>query len=95
MCKTPLISRKTDEKLGLIKNEFYKVKRIDGDRIILDNDLVFIDHEKFQNYFYPAYAITTHKSQGCTFNFEYTIHEWDRMDSSLRYVALSRATEKI
>ena len=94
MCKTPLISRKTDEKLGLIKNEFYKVKRIDGDRIILDNDLVFIDHEKFQNYFYPAYAITTHKSQGCTFNFEYTIHEWDRMDSSLRYVALSRATEK-
>jgi hypothetical protein len=39
-----LISRKTDEKLGLIKNEFYKVKRIDGDRIILDNDLVFIDH---------------------------------------------------
>ena len=46
----------------------------------------------FQKLFYVAYAITTHKSQGETFNEPYTIHEWQHMDERLRYVALTRAT---
>ena len=48
----------------------------------------------FQHYFYVAYAITIHKSQGSTFDFSYTIHEWDKLDNKLKYVALSRATDK-
>ena len=48
----------------------------------------------FQRLFYVAYCITIHKSQGTTFDFPYTIHEWShkRFDARLKYVALSRAT---
>jgi hypothetical protein len=48
--------------------------------------------EGFQLLFHPAYCITTHKSQGTTFNHPYTIHEWERFDNRLKYVALSRST---
>ena len=34
------------------------------------------------------------ESQGQTYNKPYTIHEWSKLDRSLRYVALSRATLK-
>jgi ATP-dependent exoDNAse (exonuclease V) alpha subunit len=50
--------------------------------------------DEFQNYIYVAYASTIHKSQACTFNFSYTIHEWEKLDTRLKYVALSRATNK-
>ena len=48
---------------------------------------------KFQEYFYPAYCITIHKSQGQTYNFPYTIHEYERLTKKLKYVALTRATD--
>ena len=44
--------------------------------------------------FYVAFCITCHKSQGQTFEKEYYIHEWSKFDSRLKYIALSRATEK-
>jgi hypothetical protein len=31
---------------------------------------------------------------GVSFDFIYTIHEWERMHKKLKYVALSRATKK-
>jgi hypothetical protein len=37
---------------------------------------------------------TIHKSQGASFNNKYTIHEWNRLDRRLKYVALSRATNE-
>ena len=43
--------------------------------------------------FYPAFAITVHKSQGSTFNTPYTVHEWEKLNSRLKYVALSRSTD--
>ena len=46
----------------------------------------------FQEYFYVAYCITIHKSQGSTFNFPYTIHVFNRLDKRLKYVAI-RATD--
>ena len=49
--------------------------------------------QDFQKYFLVAYATTTHSSQGMTINEPYTIHEFDRMDQRLKYVALSRSTE--
>ena len=47
----------------------------------------------FQRLFYVAYCITVHKSQGETYNEPYTIHEFERFDGRLKYVALSRATD--
>ena len=49
----------------------------------------------FQKLFYPAYAITIFKSQGSTFDFEYTIHEFNHplFDNRLRYVSLSRSVD--
>ena len=44
--------------------------------------------------FYVAYAITIHKCQGETYDTPYTIHEWERLNKRLKYVALSRATDK-
>ena len=49
--------------------------------------------DKFQKFFYVAYCITTHKSQGSTFKSSYTIHEYEKFDSRLKYVALSRSTD--
>ena len=59
----------------------------------MDNDIE-ITKDEFAKLFYPAYCITTHKSQGQTFNEAYTIYEWDRFDKRLKYVALSRSTNK-
>ena len=42
--------------------------------------------------FYVAYCITVHKSQGSTFRHEYTIHEFEKFDNRLKYVALSRSS---
>ena len=47
----------------------------------------------FQNIFYVAYFITIHSSQGETFNEDYTIYDWDKLDKHLRYIALTSATD--
>jgi len=43
--------------------------------------------------FYPAYCLTIHSAQGQTFDENYTLHEMDRYDPRLLYVALSRCTD--
>ena len=43
--------------------------------------------------FRVAFCITVHKSQGETYSDNYTIHEFERFDGRLKYVALSRATD--
>ncbi len=50
-----------------------------------------INHNEFQKYFSVAYATTIHSSQGMSINEPYWIHEWDRLDQRLLYVALSRS----
>jgi hypothetical protein len=40
-----------------------------------------------------GYAFTTHSAQGMSIDKPYTIHEFNRMDKKLKYVALSRATK--
>ena len=51
--------------------------------------LVFSDFQ----HFYVAFCITIHKSQGSTFDEPFTIHEFDKLDRRLKYVALSRSTQ--
>ncbi len=95
----PIISMKTDAKIGIVNNEMFTIKYISMyERIIRITDgskTIEIDIDKFQYLFYVAYAITIHKSQGSTFDFKYSIHEWEKLDETLKYVSLSRATKKI
>ena len=63
--------------------------------IIVDEDRKQeIPIDQFQRLFYVAFCITTHKSQGCTFDKPYTIHEFNKFNSKMKYVALSRTTDK-
>ena len=73
----PIISMKTDAKIGIVNNEMFTIKSIYRDEIeITDGSkTIEINIHNFQFLFYVAYAITIHKSQGSTFDFEYSIHE--------------------
>jgi len=94
---TPIIARKNCVEMEIANNETFDVKAIkhkikivtisDGSREL---DIKFDDFKKLFN---PAYAITCHKSQGTTFNHAYTIHEWNKMSTRMKYVALSRSTD--
>ena len=57
-------------------------------------EVIFVNFDEFTKLFYVAYCITIHKSQGQTYNQSYTIHEWEMLDDRLKYVAISRATQK-
>ena len=91
----PIISKRNDKKLDVVNNEQFTVEDITEDEtIIIKNEEreIEITNEQFQKTFYPAYCITIHSAQGATFNFPYTIHEWSRLSTKLKYVALTRAT---
>jgi 5-methylcytosine-specific restriction protein A len=94
---TPIIARKNCVQMEIANNETFDIKAIkhkikivtisDGSREL---DIKFDDFKKLFN---PAYAITCHKSQGTTFNHAYTVHEWNKMSTRMKYVALSRSTD--
>jgi hypothetical protein len=100
MVGTPIIAKinrlgKKDIEDGtdFSNNEEFVIKDILGDDIYLDNGLI-INKDDFQNLFNVAYCITVHKSQGATYDFDYTIHQWHMFSDRMKYVALSRATNK-
>jgi ATP-dependent exoDNAse (exonuclease V) alpha subunit len=100
----PIISRKTckikdddDENIQICKNEMFKVKRLANDMKTVDivcqdrDDINFtLPTHLFNIYFKPAYCITVHSSQGLTIKEGITIHEFDRFDNRMKYVAISR-----
>ena len=93
--KLPIICKKNDKELELVNNEQFVVSKLTADTVYIKNDEreLNIPVQKFQEYFYPAYCITIHKSQGQSYNFPYSIHEWNRLDKRLKYVALTRSTD--
>ena len=66
--------------------------QVSNERITL-NILTSTDKEidEFQKLFYPAYAITSHCSQGMSISEPYTIYEYNKMPDAGKYVVLSRA----
>ena len=92
----PIISMKTDVKTGIVNNEMFNIKSIYNDKIEITNEnkTIEINSKDFQFLFYVAYCITIHKSQGSTFDFQFTIHEWHKLDETLKYGALSMSTKK-
>jgi hypothetical protein len=75
-------------------SSLFKIKKIDTFNITIEDDfkkLIKINITDFQNFFLVGYATTTHSAHGMSIGEPYTIHEWDRMDQRLKYVALSRS----
>lgn len=94
----PIIARINCKPYDIANNETFVIKSINDKTIVIKSDVedktVSIPIIEFQKLFYLAFCITVHKSQGCTFNHPYTIHEFNLFDERLKYVALSRATKK-
>jgi hypothetical protein len=94
----PIIARKNSKEHNIANNETFTISQIrHKDKIIIieqEGNTMKIQFDDFQRMFYLAYCITVHKSQGCSFDHAYTIHEFFRFDERLKYVALSRATKK-
>jgi cytidyltransferase-like protein len=96
----PVIARKNCEASYIANNETFTIKEIRHKKqiIVIEDDerKIKIAFKDFQYMFYVAYCITVHKSQGSTYNQPYTIHEWNnpKFDDRLKYVALSRSTNK-
>ena len=58
-----------------------------------DDEQIKIPFDQFQHLFYVAYCKTIYKSQCISINEPYLIHDWDKLDSRLKYVALTRSTD--
>lgn len=92
----PLIARKNIKKLKLTNNATYNVTDITNKEItVIDTKMesIKIPIEVFNQCFYLAFCITIHKSQGETYDEPYSIHEWDRLCKTKKYVAFSRTTK--
>jgi 5-methylcytosine-specific restriction protein A len=82
---------------GFLNSERFIVQLIENDTITLigngDREII-ITKKDFHRFFYIAFCITVHTSQGETFNVPYTIYDWDfyRFCKKAKYVAMSRAT---
>ena len=94
----PIIAIMGNKKHDILNNEMFTIDKIKDDIITISREThtekIELTSKEFINIFYVAFCITCHKSQGQTFEKEYCIHEWTKFDSRLKYVALSRATEK-
>lgn len=82
--------------LQFVNGSTFQVKSIEPLvlRDTLSHQEITIDKDIFKNYFYVNYCTTVHRCQGETITEPSTIHEWSRMDTKMRYTAISRATSK-
>ena len=74
----------TDEEIG-IYNERPDAK---GEK---EPYSISIPIEDFNKYFLMNYCSTTHKAQGETITENFTIYDWNAMNTKMKYTALSRA----
>jgi len=99
---TPMISRMTEKKgETLFNNEDFIIQEISEEKVILkslnrkdDHPLYEIGLKELQSKFLVAWCLTTHKAQGQTIKETFKIYDWDKMNTELRYTAMSRATNK-
>uniref|UniRef100_A0A6C0EDF2 HNH nuclease domain-containing protein n=1 Tax=viral metagenome TaxID=1070528 RepID=A0A6C0EDF2_9ZZZZ len=94
----PIISKVNRVNMNIVNNQTFIVKEINKDIIIIedefDNNIIIeINKKDFSKLFYIAFCITVHKSQGATYNTNYTIHEWNLYTDKMKYVSLSRSTD--
>ena len=90
-------TRKVNKDFDIFNNEEFEVTFVDKDKITIQNERITIDmkHSEFK-FFDLAYCITVHKAQGSTFNFPFSIYDYNfkGFDKRLLYTAMSRSTKK-
>lgn len=96
----PIIANETrnvNKEYQIFNNEEFEVTFVDKSKVTIKNNRITIDikHSEFK-FFDLAYCITVHKCQGSTFDFPFTIYDFNfkGFDSKLLYTAMSRATKK-
>jgi ATP-dependent exoDNAse (exonuclease V) alpha subunit len=91
----PIIARINAKEFDICNNELFNIKKNNAETLTINDEdrEIEIPINKFQKLFYVAYCITVCKSQGSTFDFNYTIHEFEKFDNRLKYVACSRSTD--
>ena len=93
----PVIARVNNKDYDIVNNQTFVIEQIKNSYEIIvlkdEDQTVEVPFDDFQKLFYVACCITVHKSQGQTFDHPYSIHEFDKFDWRLRYVALSRSTD--
>ena len=94
---TPVIAHTTNKKMDILNSERFTVKSWSEETIVVtDGDReVECKVSQFHQFFYLAFCITVHSSQGETFNSPYTIYDWNffHFEDKAKYVALSRSTD--
>lgn len=92
----PLISRVNNKAFDILNNETFVCVKIKKNVIVVANEKkqnIEIEKSRFSRLFYVNFCSTVHKSQGQTYDKPYTIYEWEKMNYTLQYVAMSRATD--
>eukprot|EP00961_Rhodomonas_salina_P277873 3754564-Rhodomonas_salina.1 len=101
----PVIATKTRREGGEIlyaNSKAFVVSAYDAEHIHIFNEQPSDEGEptryelkvplkEFGENFVLNYCTSTHKSQGSTITENFTIYDWEAMDTQLRYTALSRA----
>jgi ATP-dependent exoDNAse (exonuclease V) alpha subunit len=92
----PVMAIRNNKTIGFVNGSTFLVKSIEP--LVLKDTLshqdITINKDVFKEYFYVNYCSTVHRCQGETITEPFTIHEWNRMDTKMRYTAISRATSK-
>jgi AAA domain len=96
--KLPIICKVNSKEHDVVNNKQFIVTKLDNKF----NNIIDVNEEKelklsvkeFGEMMYLAYCITIHCSQGQSYDDSYTIHEWWRLTDKLKYVDLTRATNK-
>jgi ATP-dependent exoDNAse (exonuclease V) alpha subunit len=94
----PIISYKNIPKQKILNTDIFTITKINRKTKEFSFKSENIEEQtmkadKFSTMFYPAFCITIHASQGQTFETPYTIWDWTILDNTLKYVALTRATD--
>lgn len=91
----PIIARVNNKAYDIANSETFVVKEVRDEEIVITDDEgeKIIKLEDFSKLFYPGYCMTTHKAQGTTIDKPFTIYEWNRFDTRLRYTAITRASK--
>lgn len=98
----PIICHRTNKALEILNSDRFVITSINDKELSFTNEMriqdglepITINNQDFNQYFYLAFCITSHASQGETFKEPYTIYDWYQMNTRAKYVSLSRGTKK-